>query len=113
MYVYDVGTRVPFTRDNPFYQTTPSAIDAGVRAFCLKLGGLEAVHVPVCPAPGAETGFCFANVEAQIARFGGRQAFGWAIWKSRVVLLAEFHSIWIPPSGEAVDPTPAAEGESS
>jgi hypothetical protein len=111
MRAIDVGERVPYRRDDPFFQTTPENIDDKIRTFCLELGGLNAAYVPVRPAPQAETGWCHRNVADQIARAGGRAAYGWALWKNRIVLLAEFHAVWISPSGETIDVTPAAEGE--
>lgn len=111
MHAIDVGERVPYRRDDPFFQATPEIIDDKIRAFCLELGGLNAAYVPVRPAPQAETGWCYRNVADQIARAGGSAAYGWAIWKNRIVLLAEFHAVWVSPSGEMIDVTPAAEGE--
>jgi len=42
---------------------------------------------------------------------GGYAAFGYAFWKSQVLLMAEFHAVWVTPDRRLVDVTPAAEGE--
>jgi hypothetical protein len=107
-----VGSRVPFERQNPFFQTTPGAIDVQVAAFCLQLGGLQADFVPVLPAPTADSGMCLRNVEEHVARHGGRRALGWAIWENEICLMAEFHCVWVSPDGEVIDITPAEQGES-
>jgi hypothetical protein len=108
-----VGTRTSYGNENAFFQTTPVAIDADVEAFCLQLGGLKAGFVPVIPAPGAETGFCQRNVAEHVERHGGRPSFGWALWVNKICLMGEFHAVWVSPTGEMVDVTPAAEGETS
>lgn len=112
MFVTKIGNSSPYPDGDPFHQTTPTEIDDGVRALCHDLGGLQAVFLPVTPAPGAETGMCHDNVTDQIARYGGGRAFGWAIWTSQLFALAEFHEVWVSPTGELIEITPAAEGES-
>lgn len=111
MHGIDVGERVPYDRGDPFFQTTPAGIDKNVGGFGHQLGGLIPAYVPVRPAPWAENGMCQLNVAAQVDHFGGRVLLGWAIWASRVVLLAEFHAVWLSLEGEMVDVTPAAEDE--
>ena len=111
MLLSDVGGRVPFTRDDPFFQTTPDAIDADVEAFARKLGGLAVSFIPVMPLPDAETGFCHRNVAECVDRYGGHCATGYALWANRLFLMAESHSVWSTPTGELIDPTPTAEGE--
>jgi hypothetical protein len=111
MHIAKVGTFTSFAKDDPFFQTTPSAIDADIEAFCLELGGLKPTFVPVRPAPKAETGMCHSNVTEQVLREGGSLVNGWAIWINRLFVMAEFHAIWITPTCEAVDVTPPAEGE--
>ena len=106
-----VGHRAAYACGDPLFQTTPSAIDAHVETFCFELGGLKAGYVPVLPAPGSENGFCHRNVTEQVARHGGRAAFGWAMWVNQLFLMGEFHVVWISPGGAVVDVTPAAEGE--
>jgi hypothetical protein len=93
MHVARVGTRVPFANDDPFFQTTPTTVDAAVETFCRKLGALKAsfIFIPVAPAPG-ENGMCHLNVLEQIGRRGGRPVFGWAIWANQLFLTAEFHA---------------------
>jgi hypothetical protein len=111
MLLTDVGARVPFTRCDPFFQTTPNAIDADVKVFARKLGGLAVSFVPVKPLPDAETGFCHRNVAECVNLYGGQCASGYAFWANRLFLMAEAHSVWSTPTGQLIDPTPTAEGE--
>jgi hypothetical protein len=111
MLLEDVGARVPFNWEDPFFQTTPDAIGADIETFARKLGGLTVSFVPVKPLPNAETGYCHRNVAECVELYGGRHAFGYALWASRLFLMAEFHSVWETPTGELIDPTPTAEGE--
>jgi hypothetical protein len=111
MLLTDVGGRVPFTRADPFFQTTPDSIDADVEAFADKLGGLAVSFVPVKPVDGAETGFCHRNVAECVALYGGHSVYGHAFWRNRLFLMAEVHSVWLTPRGDLIDPTPTAEGE--
>lgn len=112
MPLLDVGARVPFTEDDPFFQTTPPAhLGDDIDAFARELGGLAVTFVPVEPRPDAETGFCHRNVAECVRLHGGRPAVGYALWANRLFLMAEYHSVWETPTGELIDPTPAAEGE--
>ncbi|SPP92843.1 hypothetical protein [Bradyrhizobium vignae] len=111
MSLTDVGARVPFTRGDPFFQTTPDAFDAHVKAFARKLGDLPVSFVSVRPLPEAETGFCHRNVAECVDLYGGHCVTGYAFWKSRLFIIAEAHSVWATPTGQLIDPTPAAEGE--
>lgn len=112
MPLLDVGARVPFTEDDPFFQTTPPAhLGGDIDAFARDLGGLAVTFVPVEPRPDAETGFCHRNVAECVRLHGGRPAVGYALWANRLFLMAEYHSVWETPTGELIDPTPAAEGE--
>ncbi len=64
-------------------------------------------YVPVQPAPFAEVNDCFGAVPKQVELHGGHQQIGWTIWMwPKVLVEAEFHSIWISPEGQPIDITP-------
>jgi hypothetical protein len=111
MSLVDVGGRVSLLQSDPFYLTTPKKIDVNITKFAGLLGDLEVSFVPVQPAFSAETGMCHRNVAEHVAMHGGYAAFGYAFWKSDVLLMAEFHAVWVSPDDRLVDVTPAAEGE--
>lgn len=106
-----VATYGGYQPADPFFQTTPAAIDEAVAAFCMGLGVSIAEFVEVRPAPGAELGMCQRNVTEHIKRNGGTLVHVWAIWANRLFLMGEFHAIWRSPAGGLVDVTPTAEGE--
>jgi hypothetical protein len=62
--------------------------------------------VPVCIENQAQANFCFQNVEKKTKLSGGKQIFGWQIWKHKFMIEAEFHSVWLSPSKELIDITP-------
>jgi hypothetical protein len=107
-----VATYGGYPPADPFFQTTPGAVDETVAAFCMDLGASNAEFVEVRPAPGAELGMCQRNVTEHIERNGGTLVHVWAIWANLLFLMAEFHAIWRAPAGNLVDVTPTAEGES-
>jgi hypothetical protein len=111
MLVKNMGARVPYERGDPFFQTVPDSTEGYVKTFGERLGESQISFVPVEPAAGAETGFCHRNVAECVDRFGGRSVRGHAIWASRLFLIAERHSVWEPPSGGLIDPTPTELGE--
>lgn len=106
-----VATYGGYEPADPFFQTTPDAIDQAVAAFFMDLGVSNAGFVEVRPAPGAELGMCQRNVTEHIKRNGGTLVHVWAIWKNALFLMGEFHAVWRSPAGTLVDVTPTAEGE--
>lgn len=111
MLVKDMGARVPYEVGDPFFQTVPDSAEGYVKTFGDRLGASRISFVPVEPVAGAQTGFCHRNVAECIERFGGRSVLGHAIWKSPLFLIGERHSVWEPPSGGLIDPTPTELGE--
>ena len=62
------------------------------------------LYEPLISQPEAE---CFSIVPEQVARCGGKQLTGWAIWEIPGVFIeAEFHCVWERPDGAIVDITP-------
>lgn len=93
--------------------TTPPKITRAVRRLveAMKPGG-EAAYLTVQPEADAVVNECFPNVEAKIARAGGRMLCGWQLWEwPNVLIEAEFHAVWVSPVGELVDITPKPHGE--
>ena len=87
---------------------TPLAVTPHIRRLVKKLRLAEdPVFVPVHAAPGAIRASCFANVAAHVERSGGTSRYGWAIWEwPRVLVEAEFHSVWVSIDGVVSDVTP-------
>ena len=94
-------------------QTTPKTISEQITAFCTEIDPThEPVYVPVKPDSGAEFNECFRSVKNYIAEHTGDMQHGWIIWElPNEFLEAEFHSVWISPSGEFIDVTPKPDGE--
>jgi len=92
-------------------QTTPIEITPNIQEF-LNRFICAPVWMDVRPEPYAVPNECFLNVAKKIARDGGFLQHGWVVWYAPgVILEAEFHGVWISPTGEMVDITPH-DGES-
>lgn len=64
-------------------------------------------YVSISPeAINFNVGYCQSNVARKIHESGGNFLAGWCIWKSPVLLEAEYHHLWISPEGEIKDITP-------
>lgn len=97
----------------PVYTTTPSEITRAVRRLAEKIApGSQAAYLTVRPEAEAIVNECFPNVEAKMARAGGRMLCGWQLWEwPHVLVEAEFHAVWVSSEGEMVDITPKPQGE--
>jgi hypothetical protein len=92
--------------------TTPAEVTPQVANFCASIVEEPLAYVPVRPVPGAQPFMCHHNVDLHIKMHGGRVLYGWVIWETpRTFLDAEFHSVWVAPTGELVDITPKNDGE--
>jgi hypothetical protein len=104
-----------FARDarEPITETTPAEITPDVIAFCEGIGAAAPVLVPVQQDPLGIYGMCFIGVADKIKAGGGSICHGWAIWETlpRLFLTAEFHAVWVSPSGELIDITPKPQRE--
>ena len=96
-------------------ETTPPRISEQIIVFCGEIDSSnESVHVPVRPSVGADFNECFRNVANHIADHAGEIQYGWIIWeKPNLWLNAEFHAVWVSPTGEFIDVTPKVDGEGS
>jgi hypothetical protein len=89
----------------------PTAIDEMVLDFCCRISPEQPTYLPIRPAPAAIVSHCFDNVAAQILKYGGDIAYGWAIWSwPGVYFEAEHHGVWRSRTGELVDITPGGAG---
>jgi hypothetical protein len=69
----------------------------------------EPKSVEYSPLVGCVQAYCFTNVEAQIARAGGRLESGWAFREiCGISIYTIAHAIWITPQGRRIDITPWA-----
>jgi len=87
----------------------PKLIKPYVRRFCQRVEPRSSgpIYIPSQPLPQAEERDCFITVAEQVARKGGEQVIGWAVWEwPRVLLEAEFHAAWRTPEGELLNITP-------
>lgn len=55
-------------------------------------------------------GHCQTNVALKVHKDNGYIVAGWCIWKSPVLLEAEYHQVWLSPKGEIQDITPKSDG---
>jgi hypothetical protein len=86
---------------------TPSEIDSDVERIIQKINtGTRPIFLDVVPEPYARVVECFPAVEEKIRRDGGMQQIGWQIWKSDILVEAEFHAVWCSPDGCFFDITP-------
>ena len=98
------------------FDTTPeSADDPKVMELLAEIrrvgGGIlpdaRPFYVPVIPDPSSEVNDCFVAVSERIAKDGGESIVGWTLRKeTRLMMSAEFHSIWKSPAGKLLDVTP-------
>ncbi|HVI60290.1 MAG TPA: SEC-C domain-containing protein [Luteimonas sp.] len=97
------------------HTTTPPQITRHIRQLIQKVvpGGV-ASYMAVQPEVDALEKECFPNVEAKIARAGGRMLRGWQLWEwAHVLVEAEFHAVWLSPDGQMVDLTPKPHHETT
>ena len=86
---------------------TPDSIDNDVRKLIKLIGtNTEPLNIDVTPEPYAQIIECFPAVEEKIKKDGGSQALGWQIWKTEILVEAEFHAVWKSPEGVLKDITP-------
>lgn len=79
-----------------------------VATFCERIvSGQRAQSVRCEPDLTAPENECFAAVSAQVAKHGGDQVIGWALWEFQGVYVeAELHSVWRSPAGDLIDISP-------
>lgn len=93
-------------------ETTPPAITPAITAFAQTLDAGAAAFLPVVNEPLGLYGWCSDGVREKVKQDGGRCIFGWTIWEwPKVLLTAEFHSVWENAEGALLDITPKPRGE--
>lgn len=89
----------------------PSAKDRKVLNFSRQINNNQPFYVDVRLWEQSQTVDCFNNVNKYVELKGGEIIFGWAIWHHiRLMLEAEFHSVWKSPEGICFDITPKPIG---
>jgi hypothetical protein len=85
----------------------PPEIDDDVKKLILVVcPNSNPIYLPVEPENYAQANECFSAVAEKIKREGGSQILGWQIWKSSIIIEAEFHAIWKSPQEKLKDITP-------
>lgn len=76
-----------------------------VREFCCGIVPEQVPATVVCqPPPNQPENECFSILPGHVSSFGGEQVIGWAIWERPGVFIeAEFHAVWLSPTGEYID----------
>ncbi len=93
--------------------TTPEAITQEIVDLCRLIDPANTpIYVPVRAVAEYTENFCFPNVEAQVAKHGGKLRCGWTIWEMpKRMIEAEFHGVWESPLGELIDLTKKSDQE--
>lgn len=86
---------------------TPTEIDNDVtKLISVICPNSVPIYLTVEPERYVQVKQCFPAVAEKIRRDGGSQVLGWQIWKSDILVEAEFHAVWKPPEGTLRDITP-------
>ena len=86
---------------------TPEKIDHDISRLISQLESTEQpIFIPCRPAQHAQVNECFPAVEKMVSINQGSMCLGWQIWKTRLLVEAEFHAVWRSPEGELIDITP-------
>ncbi len=85
----------------------PSDTDGNVLAFCQQINSNKPFYVDVHSWGQSQSVECFHNVNKYKELNGGDIVYGWCIWQhTKIMLEAEFHSVWKSPEGAYLDITP-------
>jgi hypothetical protein len=86
---------------------TPTEIDADVKKLIsIVCPNSVPMFLTVEPEAYAQVTECFLAIVEKIKRDGGSQVLGWQIWKSTMLVEAEFHAVWRSEEGLLKDITP-------
>ncbi len=87
---------------------TPSITDVHLEKLLdnMKLQKSSGVYIDVKPDTDAKLSECIYNVKNKIKIDGGKEVLGWEIWKTNILIEAQFHSVWQSLDGKLEDITP-------
>lgn len=86
---------------------TPNEICNDIKFLLSKLDTCsEPVFLRSIPEPKSPLNECFPTVDKKVKSSGGKRVLGWQIWKTSLLVEAEFHAVWQSPEGNLVDITP-------
>ncbi len=86
---------------------TPDILDDNVQKLITLLDtNTDPIYLDIIPEPYSRVVECFPSVKEKIKKDGGSLELGGQIWKSEILVEAEFHAVWKSPDGELRDITP-------
>ena len=87
---------------------TPHVLKPSILQFCNSIvPNQQPFYIPVKTLLNQPINECFAILPKHIATHGGEQIFGWIIWEwPKVMIEAEFHTVWRTEDGILIDITP-------
>ncbi len=87
---------------------TPCIDSRSALALCQEISAdHQPFYIEVKPLAGENPKDCFFIIDRYVKAHGGERIIGWAIWELPLVFVeAEFHAVWLSPTGEYVDLTP-------
>ena len=80
---HDMKISVPDINDSEF-----------IRLEKLIDSDIEAIYISVETVSEAKENFCFPIVQEYVKKHGGKMICGWQIWKSDILIEAEYHAVW-------------------
>lgn len=102
---------LPIKNDPRFLEFCDFLRDEPVRpAARLAPGNYEShlvvLEVSVDPQPNCDLGYCWFNCLDQQYLHGGEVVYGWSLWSSADIYIAQHHAVWRKENGVLIDPTP-------
>lgn len=86
----------------------PNKLSPSIIEFAKRLDSTSSpIRVRVDTDPKARDLDCYENVDQYIKQHGGTKQHGWSVAELKGAFLeAEFHAVWVSPSGEYADINP-------
>lgn len=82
-------------------------VESFARQVLKTSGSLDLCYLPCVPLNGLSDGDCFRLIQDHAKANGGMPVLGWAIWEyPKVMIEAEFHSVWQASDGVLHDIVP-------
>ena len=91
----------------------PESITVDLTTFAASISAnVQPSIIPIQPAPGATLLSCWENVSAVCESNGGHSVKGWRLWWIPHILIeAQAHVVWKPPTGSLIDVSPNDDNE--